>query len=391
MKNNAIFTIFKKELARFFKDRRTLIALLMPGVLIYVIYSLMGGAMTDMFAPDEEYLPEIRAVNFPLSVDAFASTAGLEILDIDESSIDFYKEAVSNGEIDLLIVFPENFDEKVSTFEQSSGDVAPNIDIYFNSSSTNSTHAYHTVVATLDSYESLMTNKFDVNMGGDSYDLATQEDLTGMLFSMLMPMLLIMLLFSGCMAVAPESIAGEKERGTIASLLITPAKRSHIAIGKIFALSLMALIGGASSTIGVVLSLPKLMGDSISIDGSVYGTTDYAMLAVVILSTVLVLITVISIISTYAKTVKEAGTYVMPLMIISILIGLTGMFGASASNPLLFIIPIYNSVQCMIGIFSFEPSVLNMAITVVSNVIISAVGIFVLTRMFNSEKIMFNK
>ena len=44
MKSNAIFTIFKKELARFFKDRRTLIALIMPGILLYFIYSLMGGA-----------------------------------------------------------------------------------------------------------------------------------------------------------------------------------------------------------------------------------------------------------------------------------------------------------------------------------------------------------
>ena len=55
MRSNAIFTIFKKELARFFKDRRTLIALLMPGLLIYIIYSLMGGAMGDAFMPDEDY------------------------------------------------------------------------------------------------------------------------------------------------------------------------------------------------------------------------------------------------------------------------------------------------------------------------------------------------
>jgi sodium transport system permease protein len=248
-----------------------------------------------------------------------------------------------------------------------------------------------TMVAILDAYESSMTNKFDVNAGGDTYDLATEEDMTGMIFSMVMPMLLVMLLFSGCMAVAPESIAGEKERGTIASLLITPTKRSHIAIGKILALSIMALISGTSSTLGVVLSLPKLVGDSLTLDGSVYGVVDYAMLAVVILSTVLVLITLISIISAYAKTVKEAGSYVTPLMIVSMLIGLTGMFGASAQSPVLYLIPIYNSVQSMIGIFSFEASLVNMAITVASNVAVTAIGVFVLTRMFNSEKIMFNK
>ena len=212
-----------------------------------------------------------------------------------------------------------------------------------------------------------------------------------MIFSMMMPLLLVMLLFSGCMAVAPESIAGEKERGTIATLLITPTKRSHIAIGKILALSIMALISGASSTLGVVLSLPKLMGDTVSIDGSVYGLTDYLMLAVVILSTVLVFVTVISIISAYAKSIKEAGTYVTPLMILSMLIGLSGMFGTAASNTALYLIPIFNSVQSMIGIFSFSASIPNMIVTVITNIAFTGIGVFVLTRMFNSERIMFNK
>ena len=252
--------------------------------------------------------------------------------------------------------------------------------------------AYQNIVAFLDYTEAQMINKFDVNNSSDIvFDLASDEDMTGMLFSMLMPMLLVMLLFSGCMAVAPESIAGEKERGTIATLLITPTKRSHIAIGKILALSLMALISGASSTIGIVLSLPKLMGDTMELDGSVYGVDDYAMVALVILSTVLVLITIISIISAYAKTIKEASTYVTPLMIFSMLIGLSGMMGSAVTNPLLYLIPIFNSVQSMIGIFSFEGSLVNVLITVGANIAVTAVGVFILTRMFNSEKIMFNK
>ena len=386
MKNNAILTIFKKELARFFKDRRTLIALLLPGILLYVIYSLMGGAMSDAFMPDEDYVPSVYAISLPTSVSMITQYAGIEITDAGDTTADDIRASISGGDIDLLMIFPENFDESIAL-----GSAVPNVEIYYNSSSTNSATAYQTMVAILDSYESSMANKFDINLGDSVYDLATEEDMTGMIFSMIMPMLLVMLLFSGCMAVAPESISGEKERGTIASLLVTPTKRSHIAIGKILALSVMALISGASSTLGVVLSLPKLMGDSVTINGSVYGVTDYLMLAVVILSTVLVLITIISIISAYAKTVKEAGTYVTPLMIASMVIGLTGMFGSTAQNPVLYLIPIYNSVQSMIGIFSFEANIVNMLVTVAANLAVTVIGVFILTRMFNSEKIMFNK
>ncbi len=396
MKNNAIFTIFKKEFSRFLKDRRTLTALIMPGILIYLIYSLMGGAMEDSFTTDEGYKPDIAVIQMPDSMRPIFADGEIFILSEAENikeNTDLYKQLISEGSKDILMIFPEDFDENVANYNSANGTPAPNIEIYYNSSDTDSTTAYQMAIAILDNYESVMTNKFDINrIDGDiAFDLASDEDITAMTFSMMMPMLLMTLLFSGCMAVAPESIAGEKERGTIASLLITPAKRSHIAIGKILALCLMALISGTSSTVGVMLSLPKLMGEEVTLDGSVYGIADYAMLAVVILSTVLLLITLISIISAFAKTVKEASTLVMPLMLLSMVIGLSGMFGATAGESYLFLIPLYNSVQSMIGIFSFEADIFNMVITVCANLAISALGVLVLTKMFNNERIMFNK
>ncbi len=392
MKNNAIFTIFKKELARFFKDRRTLVSLIMPGILIYAIYSLMGGFMGDAFIPDEDYTPVIYSVNTPKTVGALFEN--MEITLTPSEDIEKEKQDIKDGLADVLMIFPENFEGLIAVYYPESGEPAPNVELYYNSSDTNSAMTYQTVGSLLDLYESMRANKFDINRQDSSdtiYDLATDEDMTGMIFSMMMPMLLMMLLFSGCMAVAPESIAGEKERGTIATLLITPTKRSHIAIGKILALSVMALISGASSTIGTVLSLPKLMGGTIELDGAVYGMQHYTMLAIVILSTVLVFITLISIISAYAKTVKEASTYLTPLMILSMLIGLSGMMGSAAENPILYVIPIFNSVQSMIGIFSFELNIIHVIITACSNIAVTALGVFVLTRMFNSEKMMFNK
>ena len=392
MKNNSIFKIFKKELDRFFRDRRTLIALIMPGILIYLLYSLMGNFMGDAFMPDEEYTPIIYSVNPPESAKALFSAAEIEIT--ESSDIDAEKQLITDGEADILMIFPEGFDEKIMAYSPMSGEPAPNIEIYYNSTSTNSTTAYQTVVAVLDAFESSMSNIFDVNRissEDQSYDLSSEEDMMGMIFSMMMPMLMMSLLFSGCMAVAPESIAGEKERGTIATLLITPTKRSHIAIGKILALSVMALISGTSSTIGTLLSLPKLMGGDVELGNPTYNVSDYVMLAAVILSTVLVFITLISIISAYAKSIKEAGTYLSPLMIMSMLVGLSGMSGEATSVRALYLVPVYNSVQNMVAIFSFSGDIINVIITVCANLALTAVGVFVLTRMFNSEKIMFNR
>ena len=91
------------------------------------------------------------------------------------------------------------------------------------------------------------------------------------------------------------------------------------------------------------------------LNATVYTAADYALLGVVILSTVLLLITLISLISCFAKTIKEAQTAVVPLMILVMFIGVTAMFGNGAKQELpYYFIPLYNSVQCMIGIFSFD-------------------------------------
>ena len=80
---NGIITIMKKELARFFGDRRMVVSILMPGVLLYIMYSFMGTAMGDAFGVDEDYTPTLQAVNLPGSIEAllpetgFAMTAGI--------------------------------------------------------------------------------------------------------------------------------------------------------------------------------------------------------------------------------------------------------------------------------------------------------------------------
>ena len=381
-----VLTIFKKELARFFGDRRmALTTILLPGLMIYVLYTFMGNALSSQFSVEDTYRPTAVVENLPDSLSAALSQA----LEIQEEAEPM--ELGRNQKLDLYIRVPAGFDEAVAAYDMASGKAAPQVEVYYNSAAATSGDGYNLVLEILNQYESSLVNKFHVNWNG-IYDLATQEDATGSIFSSMMPMLLLIFLFSGCMAVAPESIAGEKERGTIATLLITPTKRGSIALGKIMALSVISLLSGASSAIGTTLSLPKLMGAASEQLTVTYGVGDYALLGVVILSTVLLLITLISIVSAFAKSVKEAQTYVTPLMIVVILVGVTAMFGGGAKTELCYyLIPVYNSVQCMVGIFAFSASPVLILTAVAANLAVTGLGVFLLTRMFNSEGIMFSR
>ena len=390
---SGILTIMKKELARFFGDKRTVAGVLLPGVMIYVLYSFMGPAMGSVFGVEEDYVPSIQAVRLPQSIAALADSAGMALTEGEEAGLPAAMDQVAGQELDLLVVFPEDFDQAVADYSVASGEPAPHVEVYYSSVSTASQSAYMAFTGLLDSYESLLANKFDVNAGEGVYDLATAEESTGALFAMLMPMLLMMFLYSGCSAVAPESIAGEKERGTIATMLVTPIRRSDIAVGKILALAVITVLSGASSALGTILSLPNLMGGAAGeMNANIYGVRDYLLLAAVILSTVLLLVTLVALLSAFAKTVKEAQTYAVPLMILVMVLGITGMFGGGASQNLaVYAIPLYNSVQCIVGIFSFSLLGQAVALTAAVNGAATLLGVFVLTRMFNSEGIIFGK
>lgn len=393
MRSNVI-TVMRKEFARFFTDRRmVLTTLLMPGIMIYLLYSLMGQGMASQFGGDSQM--EVCVQNLPESIGALAAQGG-GIAFSEVSGEQERKQALNDlaeGEgYDLVAVFPEGFEAQVASYDISTGEAAPAVELYYNSSVTDSKSAYMAFGEILDAYESTIANKFDINPGDGVYDLATEEDLSVQMFSMMVPMLMMVFLFSGCMAIAPESIAGEKERGTIATLLVTPMKRSHLALGKIVSLSVIAILCGLSSFLGTMLSLPKLMGGEVSIDANVYGLQDYLMLLLVILSTALVIVALVSIVSAYAKNVKEATSWVTPIMIVSMLLGVTSMVDSLCmTEPVWFLIPLYNSAQCMSGIFSLEADMVNIAVTVVANICYSGLGVFVLTKMFDSEKVMFSK
>ena len=399
--NNNITTIIKKEFARFFGDKRMVFTtVIMPGLLIYIIYSFVVGGIRDTFESDKDYRPKVYVQHMPQLLQPMFETLNMDITDATTMDIESIKPLIENKDIELLVVFPTNFDSAMANYDISDSTLtAPNVLIYSNVTNMESGKAETVVRSVLSSYEETICNKFNINAltdetANEEFNLATDEDFMGQILSAMLPFMLIIFLYSGCMAVAPESIAGEKERGTIATLLVTPMNRSHLAFGKIISLSFIALISGLSSFLGVILSLPKFMGSAIEgMPTNIYTTSNYLLILGIILSTVLVLISVISIISAYAKTVKEASTLVLPLMLIIMIVGIPSTIGGGNAQTAIswYFIPIYNSIQAMTGVFSFSYSLINVATTIAINIVYAVAFSYVLAKMFNSEKIMFSK
>jgi len=390
----------KKECSRLFMDKRLFfMAVVMPGLLIFLMYNLVGSFMGNMFETASDYEYQIYVVDKAESFSNLMTGGPFNIIEIPDSELESMKQKISDKEIDLLIKFPADFDKSVAAYDVTkSAGAAPNIQIWSNMARTESMNADSLIKSILTEYERGMAKKFDINAVSDettdeSYNMATEADMFATYIVYMLPMLLILFMFTGCQTIAPESIAGEKERGTLGTVLVTPTRRSDIALAKILSITVFGVLSAVGSFIGLMASLPKIMqlGDDTSM-GNFYSIGDFVLIFIVCVSTVLIFVSLLSVLSAYSKSIKEATSYSMPLMIVSLVCGLSSMLtGGAPKEVYYYLIPVFNSAQCLTAIFKFEISAVNIAVTTGVNVLFMLICAVILAKMFNSEKIVFDK
>lgn len=382
-----ILIIVKKELLRILTDKRLCFTtIIMPGLMIFIMYALVGNVMSNTYSTlqNSEYTVVIN--NVPNDIKELLLKNKISFKEKNKPQ-NYYMNKIRDKNLDLYIDFDKNFEDNILNGTEK-GVQVPSVSIYYNSQSNSSNTGYMLLSSILNEYKDCIRNVFYVNSGNDLYDLATTKDSTGQFVSMILPMLLITLLFSICASVAPDSIAGEKERGTMATLLVTPIKREQLAIGKILGLSIIVVLGGISSFIGAMLSLPFLSIGQDEIDTSVYSINDYLELFIIVISTVLIMISLTAIVSVLARSIKEASSSMAPLTILVALVGISGMYNQNGSNRLIhYIIPLYNSAQCMNEIFLFNGNINHVIITVISNLLYTIILVYILSKLFKNEKI----
>lgn len=385
--NNMMVTLIKKELFHFFQEKRLVFStLIMPGLLIFIMYQLMGTAINQKYINTTTYYK----VQYSGEEQCFRKLFPEEVFigtQISSGHIDSGKKKVQKEKLDLVIIIPQGFEDAAKSYDVNSSEKAPKVEIYYNSANTNSLAAFRRSTDILNIYENKLNNKFDINPGSGKFDLSSSKDQSGKFLGMMLPFLILVFLYSGCVNIAPDSIAGEKERGILASVLVTPAKRSFIAISKIVSLSIICVFSALSSAIGTLLSLPKIAMGTVGMNaGIAYSPLDYILFVAVVLSTALLLVGMICVLSVLAKTVKEAQSYMLPLLLLVMLIGVSGMLqnGKIFSIKYAFI-PLYNSVQSMVSIFTFHTSLTFCLVSIIVNIIATGICSLILAKIYSSE------
>ncbi|MBU6136439.1 ABC transporter permease [Clostridium tertium] len=391
---NNFLTVLKKELLDIVRDKKTLVFTLILPILIYpIMFKFMSSAMEKTQSDVQ------KEINIYIDGDKNSSMAkAITSLDnIKLPEIESPTESLKNGDIQLIVKIPENFDENIS---QGKNDT---IELLIDEESNKSMIASSMVNEIYESYKKSIVEQRLADKGIDSSILtpfevsvksginADNENINGgaaMLLTMI-PTLIVILMVSSTVGMAADLGAGEKERFTFEPLLSTSAKRASLLWGKIGALCTVSFIALMANLTAMVISMQKFMivGEEVN-----FKLTPATILGMLIIGA-LVLITLSALqisVSIYARSTKEANSYLaaitMPTMILAFL---PYMMDAKGINPAFFNIPITNAICLMkeftVGIFDIK----HIAIVVGWHIVYIIASIIFAKFMFSKEEVIF--
>lgn len=402
---NGIKQIFGKEMARILKDRKMVFSVfLLPVIIMVVILSIISNLAERMEEDLAEHTSIVYVQNEPESFQSFLD-AGDYKYDLrtvaDSKKRNQAEDEILQGTADLIIEFPENFDSMINGYQP--GDEIPQIKTYYNPSEDYSLQAYQEISGgTLEAYRQVLlagrmgnaeaTTVFTVNSDNDRMEIQDEDKASGKAVGMMLPYFITVLLFAGAMGIGADMIAGEKERGTMARLLVAPIKRTSIVLGKVFALMVVSGISSLIYVAVMVICMPLMMKSMTGTDGEGFSlqmnAEQIVMLALLLVSIAFLYAAIVALISVFAKTTKEATSYITPVYMIVLVIGLLTMFQTGTPEPSKYYIPIYNSALTLQGILSQEVTVTQYVVTLVETLIMGGVLTACVARAFKNEKIM---
>ncbi len=402
--------IFKKEIFRVFSDKKMIFSLfILPAVLMFGIYGLMGVMVKNMVSDVEKHVAIVYVQNAPeglkdlIGQSGYLETAEVTYLAADAAAeeIQKIKDDILTGNVQLMVQFETDFLAKAQNYKNA-GDPIPEVTVCYNSTQNYSSSARGNfnsmILAPLQT--SLLQNRFG------NLDLLTvfntQEELiineekaNGEFLATMLPYLITFMLFASAMGLCVDAIAGEKERGTMASMLLCPVKRSSIVFGKLFGLSVLSSLSSIVYAVSMILAMPMMMGGmgeetGLAMNISLSPVQALELFALMV-SLVLIYVGALCLVSVFAKNAKEANAYVMPLYMIVLVLGLMTMFKSGMeTSQTMYAIPVYGTALSIQGIITSEITFLQFGSSVLSNLLCTVIIVIAVAKVFNNEKIMLN-
>jgi sodium transport system permease protein len=393
--------VYRKELIDSLRDRRTLISmiavplLIMPLLMIgfgVVSVALLGQAMKE--------IPKVMILGGEDSPRVMAELSGLKDVEIVPVKSD-YADEISNKQIRAAVEIPPGFDAKLAAGEPTevkiymyegelkSGFGAQRLQRFFQRLRDRSVREQLQARQLPES----LARPFDIV----EQNVAPPEKVGGAILGGLVPYFVILLCMTGAMYPAMDLTAGEKERGTIETILCSPVSRTHLVLGKF----LMVLTASIATAILAIVSMSASFGAGrklllgvvsreadaalqITITGKAIASIFLVVLPVAVFFSAALLA-----LSLFAKSYKEAQSYISPLMIVMVMPAVAALLPGVELTPLLALVPVLNtslvSKEIIAGTYHWS----LIAVIFLSSSAYAALALAIAVKLFQREDVLF--
>jgi len=387
--------IFIKELVGTIRDKRTIIAMIIIPLIFYpVLFTGIGyfNKLGSMKSEEATSKIIIRGAEFaPQLVKHLRDSEKVEILITEEDS----PNKLQNGDVQAVLVIPSDFKYKIEQEEPGK------LVLKYDTTEAKSRVAQKRVNQIIEKYkgEILLQRISRLNLQEEfltplilqEENIATAEKITGSFLAVILPYLIIILIFAGAMHTAVDITAGEKERGTIATLLVSQISRLEIVLGKCFAVMLISFTSMVLGLLGLTLAF--LLGASIAggIEGVNFGISinTIFLLFLVLFPLVGLASAVLVMVGIFARNIREASSYITPIYMLTVFLGVISVSQGMELTGKMFLVPILNSSFVFKEILMGKIYWNHILITFSANIIIAGLALLGATRLFTKEEVLF--
>lgn len=388
-----ILTIFAKEMREILRDKRMIfLVILMPFFIYPLIFLLMGkvGAGQEEKIQTEKVslfvsgLPESHQLLTLLSAD---TSLLVELRSFDKMMLDSLPEAMG-------LEIPADFDNKIKA-----GETATPV-LYVDESDFLLKERKKNVLALVAGYSNqLLSGRLAAQSLSPAFvepislrveDISSRDDKLGKLLGTMLPSLLLLLIFTGCIYIAIDITAGEKERRTLQTLYVTTASENAIIAGKFLAVASVGLSSAVMNVLSLLLGLQLQMGElgespqmlSLSISG-----ISWLGLALLIVLSTAFLAAVSMVVAVLANSYKEAQTYITPLMILVLMPVMVSQLPGIALDAKTALIPMLNISLAMGSLLASDVSYPMVGLVLAMLLIYIFLALWFAGRVFANENI----
>jgi len=390
---NPVFTILKKEIIETLRDKRTLITMIIVPLLLFpVIMNVLALVQRNQIQKSETKALKIGIKGEAYSQDLIEyieNAENISWIPLEERADE--QELIRSDSLDAVIVLSAQFTQDIDSLQSAQ--------LHFFYQAVDNDRIKRRVMAPVEAYEKeiLETRLARMNVTQSNIDpitineqnIATEQEIIGNLVGGFLPYIFILFCFFGCYYPAIDLFTGEKERGTLETLLTLPVRRNQVLVGKMGVIALTGLMSALLSLVGLFVSLNLIEGlpqDLLTVIRDILKPGSVVILLGLLIPIAVFFAGLLIPIATRAKSFKEAQSQITPLNFLIIIPAAIGLLPGMKLTWATVFIPILNVALAIKEVVAGTIDYILLVVVFLSLIALAVVGIVLSLRSFSHER-----